>query len=205
MLSKEEIIEIDKQRSNTTTHSPIAIYLLEQLQNRCNDTYHCLELGCWGGGTTLAMTKVAKEVDTKIYAIDTWSGTLHDSEQNRLEQYGSSDIESIFDSQWNKHPELLKHLVKIKGTSKDIPHGVMFNLIFIDASHYYDDVLVDIDNVLPYLNKNGGLLTFDDYGNWGNTRGPRGAVEDRLLSDPRWCRVDNSVHNCFAAFEWRDK
>jgi len=55
--------------------------------------------------------------------------------------------------------------VTFVGTSDEyfnsISDDVMFDIIFIDGLHHYDQVLIDIDNSFKHLNKNGIIVCHD--------------------------------------------
>lgn len=96
--------------------------------------------------------------DGTLTAVDTWEGG---DDQRSLELGG---LESRFDS--NVAP-VAGRIRKIKGLSAEVLPRLhsdrsAYDLIYIDGSHYADDVLVDALNSWRMLRK-GGMLIFDDY------------------------------------------
>lgn len=49
-----------------------------------------------------------------------------------------------------------------RGVDIHLPDGDLVDIIFIDDSHYYDDIKANFDHLLPML-KSGGYVVFHDY------------------------------------------
>lgn len=127
-----------------------------------------VEIGSWKGQSTITMALACKELglDIKIYAIDTWLGALefytHPTEERNLyKKDGYPQVYYIFKENIDKfkvndiiEPIPLPSNIGIKLIEKA-------DLIYIDGSHEYEDVRVDIDNAL----QRAGIIFGDDYGN----------------------------------------
>lgn len=114
----------------------------------------CLEIGAFYGRSTLALAEVAKEV----YTIDTFKVSGDGTTQ--LEDFTIlKDFQSNTEG-WNN----IKVLI---GRSYDIVPGLgeIFDLIFIDGSHFYEDVRRDIE-ICWFKLKQGGVMVFHDYNGW---------------------------------------
>jgi predicted O-methyltransferase YrrM len=121
-----------------------------------------LEIGCYKGeATKWFLDNLCTNPESKVYAVDTWGGSP---------EYGNADfktIENIF-NQTIKNSKKKKQLVKMKMSSYDAllklntSKKVMFDIIFIDASHEAIDVLQDAILSWNILNENG-IIIFDDY------------------------------------------
>lgn len=147
-----------------------------------------VEVGTWLGASAINMAKAAKEegLDPKVYCVDTWLGAEE------------------FWTKWSNTPErdlkcrngyplvyfdflanVVEHgmqdvIVPVPNTSHIgsmiLKHrGVEADLIYIDASHEYEDVKSDIRDYMPLL-KGGGVMFGDDM-DWD---GVRDAVRDSL-------------------------
>ena len=115
-----------------------------------------LEIGSWEGMSTLFMLSLFE--DRTLTSVDTWDGG---DDQRSL---GLGGLESRFDS--NVSP-VADRIRKIKGPSAEVLPRLHwdcsgYDLIYIDGSHYADDVLIDALNSWKMLRK-GGILIFDDY------------------------------------------
>lgn len=156
------------------------------------------EIGCWKGRSTsfLAVEIANSNKDIEFYCIDTWKGSKEHTDANSggyepmcLEPEGVFPL-------FMKNLEPVKDYIKpIQKTSKEASLGFsneFFDFVFIDASHEYEDIKLDIDLWFPKVKK-GGILSGHDYG-W---LGVKQAVDEfvvennlsftELLSDgPSW-------------------
>jgi predicted O-methyltransferase YrrM len=129
-----------------------------------------IEVGSWKGKSAIHMAKLAPEA--KILCIDTWLGSREmfglevgpDTEIERL--HGWPQLYFTFASNVVRHvgrericpiplPSAIAALVLGK-------IGFEADLIYIDGSHEYEDVLRDIDDYWPLL-KSGGVMLLDDF------------------------------------------
>lgn len=116
-----------------------------------------LEIGSWEGRSTLFLLTYFTR--GHLTAVDTWAGgDEHQDSAARL-----CKIEEQFDA--NLAP-CASRLAKRKGSSLHVLPQLIdeqqrFDLIYIDGSHFADDVLADGISAWRLL-KEGGLLIFDD-------------------------------------------
>jgi predicted O-methyltransferase YrrM len=119
----------------------------------------CLEIGSWEGRSALFILESLPK--SRIVCVDTWSGADEHKGSEVLNQ-----IEVNFDHNLSIYKSRLK---KYKGTSysffDQLDSHVKFDLIYVDGSHYVDDVLVDAVKAFSHLNV-GGIMIFDDFF-WG--------------------------------------
>src|SRR5579864_40481 len=111
-----------------------------------------LEIGSWEGVSTLFMLSLFE--DRTLTSVDTWDGG---DDQRSL---GLGGLESRFDS--NVSP-VADRIRKIKGPSAEVLPRLHwdcsgYDLIYIDGSHYADDVLIDALNSWKMLRKGGILI-----------------------------------------------
>lgn len=95
-----------------------------------------------------------------VYAVDTWEGSPEYFNGNFTE------IENAFDKtieSTGKSKQLIKmKMLSTKALIELNRDNIMFDIIFIDASHEAIDVLSDAILSWNILNENG-ILIFDDY------------------------------------------
>lgn len=122
---------------------------------------NCLEIGSYKGDATEKMlVHLLTNPKSRVYAVDTWAGSP---------EYPNMDfslIEKEFDERMKKtgkDNQLIKmKMLSSKALMKLIQDKIMFDFIFIDASHEAKDVMLDA--VLSWeILKEGGIIIFDDY------------------------------------------
>lgn len=127
-----------------------------------------IEVGTWKGASAIHMAKICKELglNTKIYCVDTWLGaeefwTNPTKERDLLPKNGYPQIYYQFLSNV-VHEGVQDMIIPIPTTSligaKITPNA---DLIYIDASHSFRDVVLDIE---AYKDK-APVIFGDDYGN----------------------------------------
>lgn len=132
--------------------------LLETILNKINltDKLNIAEIGVYQGrGTSIwNVILINKNIDYNYYAIDHFSGS---SEHNNNINYYEITLKNL---------KSLENKIKIIKNdsileSKNYPNN-FFDIIYIDASHEYELVKLDILNWLPKV-KHGGIICGDDY------------------------------------------
>lgn len=135
-----------------------------------------IELGSWKGASAIAMAQELLRMgrNTPIICVDTWLGSSS--------HFLHKDSEDHFSSLMSRHgyPQLyyqfLANVVYTGSTSLIVPlpqttsHAAQIlahlqltpDYIYVDASHSYADVLLDLQQFWPLL-ANGGCLLGDDY------------------------------------------
>lgn len=133
--------------------------------------YEVLEIGSWAGSSAITFAEAIKKYNNskgKVTAVDAWQsfhGEHIDKPSLAVMEKTLKDgtIFNLF--LHNIKSAGVEHLIEIKrGWSKDILpalRGRFFDLIFIDGSHFYKDVLLDLQNSAPLLT-DGGILCGDD-------------------------------------------
>lgn len=123
-----------------------------------------IEVGCWLGKSTRHIAKHLPR-NGKVYAVDHWLGSVEHQEGGAFE---TEKLPYLYD-------QFLSNVIHKKLTSKIIPiqmssleaektlSDVFPDLIYLDASHEYEDVYQDIVAWFPHV-KGHGILCGDDYG-----------------------------------------
>lgn len=134
----------------TTAHKQNFEPLLKEFKGKENITF--LEIGVWEGRTTKYLIDEFLTADnSKLYAID-------NKPKEVFYQNLSTEIES--------KKLIFRKEKSIHCLSKYICDGVIFDFIYVDASHLMKNVLEDITLSFNVL-KEGGIMLMDDYP-WDN-------------------------------------
>lgn len=140
-----------------------------------------VELGVWKGKSTawLAAGLKDRNAKAKVYAIDTWEGSVEHKE--RLKAYEDGQLYKEFIENISRI-NVQDYVVPLKGTTVDQSrlwnYEIPIGLLHIDASHDYESVKQDFEHWSPLV-MNGGFIVFDDVPSWP---GPT-----RLVTElPRW-------------------
>lgn len=155
-------------------HMILAIQTLAEKSNQLN----ILELGSWLGESLKLWTSVLQlfpNVKANIVCVDLWDSFISDEDRLNEDNLQIKNMESL--SQENRSFELFYQTKKeiesevnnvsiscFRGRTDSfltIAKEDSFDFIYVDASHYYDDVLNDIHESKRIL-KPGGILCGDD-------------------------------------------
>lgn len=133
--------------------------LIISKNNFRNKEINILEIGSYEGASAFFFLNELK--NSKISCVDTWSD--YHTQGTTTPNIIFTDVEKKFDQNLDKFNDRLK---KIKMSSNKFFNSTTlnkgFDLIYVDGSHSYNDVLMDANNSLKYLNKDG-ILIFDDF------------------------------------------
>ena len=145
-----------------------------------------VEIGVYKGHSlTFLAGKLINRKGAEVLAVDLWDETyIWDDDFSKLpekyKKYKQNIKPHLFDI-YKKHLEI-KGLDKFVQTIKGYSHEVaeqfednIFDFIFIDADHRYEQVKKDINAWLPKLKK-CGIIAGHDYGNAGT--GVKKAVDE---------------------------
>lgn len=117
-----------------------------------------LEVGSWEGRSTTFLLSYLPQA--QLTSVDTWEGGVEHRERPDL-----ATLEQRFDHNLSAFRD---RLTKRKGSSSVVlaqlaaEGNERFDFIFVDGSHFADDVMVDA--VLAWqLLREGGVVVFDDY------------------------------------------
>jgi predicted O-methyltransferase YrrM len=152
-----------------------------------------VEVGCWTGITTRNIATHAP--DTTVSAVDNFEGSWE--HRNPVSPHFES---RLMDSGWlrgefNKNTSHLMNVFAVPGDSVIIARNALrylkrFDAVFIDASHEYEDVRLDIFAWLPLV-KPGGVICGHDIDWPGVYRAVKELVPDAMLplkESTLWCK-----------------
>lgn len=150
----------DKQISETWSRNNLSFwcYLFLKFFN-LEKNYKILEIGSYEGASSIYFLNILR--NSYIHCVDTWSNEFKFGVTKKNIDY--SKIENRFDYNLLKYKNRF-HKDKTNSTTffKKIDQDLLFDLIYIDGSHKYSDVLNDASNGFDHL-KNGGIIIFDDF------------------------------------------
>lgn len=124
------------------------------------DPVRILEIGSWEGRSTLFF--LTYFTHGHLTAVDTWAAHTEGYQYNATPD--SHDIEVRFDSNVASGAA---RLTKRKGSSLHVLPQLLgeeqqFDLIYVDGSHFADDIVADGITAWRML-KQGGVMIFDDF------------------------------------------
>lgn len=115
-----------------------------------------IEVGSWLGRSTRAL---ADNCNGVVMAVDTWEGS-----KEHQEELTGKDKNYLYDKFLENMKDTKALVYPYRGLSvevaKNFPKQV--DMVFLDASHDYDNVIADINAWLPLV-KQGGILCGHDY------------------------------------------
>lgn len=134
------------------------------------------EIGVWYGGSAIALAKAmkARNINGLIIAVDTFLGghhmRVHHFDQLKV-RYGMPTFYRIFMSSVMA-AGVQDYILPFPSSSKDAArmfelHKIVFDLIYVDGSHYQEDCYDDLKSYYPLV-RPGGWWYGDDYtSEWG--------------------------------------
>lgn len=143
-----------------------------------------IEVGTWKGQSAITMAQhlKARGLNSKLYCVDTWLGALEFFDETlgclSLENTRKERDLMYVNGYPNVYYQFLSNVVHTRNTEIIVPipntsliasryfknHKIEAEMIYIDGSHEYDDVCLDLDAYFPLL-KSGGVIFGDDYVN----------------------------------------
>lgn len=141
---------------------------IEQLMKH-NKITTAIEIGSWLGCSTRHIASLLQKNGT-LYAVDTWQGSIEHYEHQEF----AVMLPTLYDQFLSNiiHAQLTNIVIPIRIDSlkaTDFFDQKLDNvdLIYIDAAHDTESVLLDIEAYWPFVKNNGGILCGDDW--WWDT------------------------------------
>lgn len=127
----------------------------------------CVEVGCWLGASIcyLATEFKNRNKQAEIYAVDTWRGSNEEIHKRLISEIGG--FEELYQAflhnmQDGGVSDMVTPIRKPSVEASKQFEDESLDLVFIDASHEYKDVLDDINHWYPKVKK-GGIIAGHDY------------------------------------------
>ena len=122
-----------------------------------------VEIGSFLGRSTCSMAFACRGTERRIFAIDTFRGNDADFVKgvNNIEWEGDSYHKTFTNNlQVN---DLQRYVVPLRGESRQVGEiwAKPIDLLFIDGSHQYEDVLADVEAFMPWV-VSGGIVALHD-------------------------------------------
>jgi predicted O-methyltransferase YrrM len=144
-----------------TGHIPYWLSVFDEYALPSRANLRALEIGSWEGLSSYFLLKSLP--NAVLTCVDSWEGADEHKSGYAATADVLSNIESSFDA--NLAPYVAR-LTKYRGTSfsffNENHRPGELDLIYVDGSHYCDDVVVDAVKCFQML-KVGGLMIFDDF------------------------------------------
>ena len=135
---------------------------LYELAKRCTGRGVIVEIGSWKGKSTTCLGLGSKAgANVRIYAIDPHADYRFGEFKDNIERAGIADLVTPIQS--------------LSQPAADDFHEPI-ELLFVDGSHEYEDVLEDFEKWVPKV-LDGGFVAIHDTTLWA---GPKKVVEERI-------------------------
>ena len=122
--------------------------------------FNYLEIGSFEGNSALFIFKFFNPI--MVYCCDNWTPlTQRDGSDEGYSDFNMFKVEKNFDYNLKDYQNRLKKC-KMKSDNFFKKNQTTFDLIYVDGSHFGEDVSRDCYSSWKILNKNG-ILIFDDY------------------------------------------
>jgi predicted O-methyltransferase YrrM len=119
-----------------------------------------LEIGVFEGVSSVwFLDNIVKHKDSRLYLVDTWEGSVEYS--INFNKVYKTFLKNIEKSQ-NNNKIIINKKMSSSALMQYINENILFDIIFIDASHDSRDVMLDALLSWKVLKLNG-ILIFDDY------------------------------------------
>jgi len=132
---------------------------LQWLADQAEKHYRIVEIGSWIGRSTRAL---ADNTRGSVYAVDTWAGSWQTDDDPDFQRGGPDWLYSTFLKNTSDCAAVIPYRMSSLDAAKLFEAEDLFDMIFIDGSHDYDNVRADILAWRPLL-ASGGLLCGHDY------------------------------------------
>ncbi len=187
-LAKNKISDIFDALNQIEGHlNPKEIVTLFYFAHQLNSEKPIVEIGSFKGKSAVCMTKALQMTNrtNKIFAIDPHINTR---EAEVVPDYDQDSSYDEFLQNLQQH-QAVDHVTPIKKTAEQASESWdgPISLLFIDGSHRYEDVLLDLNLWEKWLELNGVLIMHDT----GKDRlpGVNQAVQEYVINSSRFKRL----------------
>lgn len=142
---------------------------LFELVRRLPEDALIVEIGSFFGRSTVAMAAACRGTARRIIAVDTFRGNAGDffNGKNDNVKWEGEDFFIVFMNNLRER-KLERYVVPLRGVSRVIGGfwASPIDMIFIDGSHSYDDVMADLENFVPWVRQGGCIALHDVTEGW---------------------------------------
>lgn len=140
-----------------------------------------IEVGSWKGRSAVNMMKIcdALQLHTTLICIDTWLGSLENYAQHTGVNRGLHEALNFDAGYPTLHRQFMSNIIHAGLQERIIPlpitstiaarllaeRSIQADVVYLDASHDYEDCSRDLENYWPLI-RTGGMLFGDDYIFW---------------------------------------
>lgn len=153
------------------SQDPIFQTIIDQVRPK-----RIIEVGSWKGASAVHMADLTRDLGTCIYCVDTWLGGVDhllandagikpaENHIQRLDGYPQLYHQFLHNVRESGHGDRIFPLpqTSTNGARYLRAKGIAAELIYLDGSHEFEDVALDILMYLPLLAP-GGVLLGDDW------------------------------------------
>jgi len=140
-------------------------YGKDALREYVNLTNHLsgaiVEVGCWEGNSTIALTNAA--FPETVHCIDHWQGVVGGGDDMTKQILAERDVYADFLANMDELTHRNYEVHKADWRDVFATWAQPIKLLHIDGSHTYEEVRDNILAALPHL-VTGGIIAFDDSG-----------------------------------------
>jgi predicted O-methyltransferase YrrM len=163
-MTNDPLSIIDLSQKSSPAHLTPWLYILDLVGFRARGkTLRVLEIGSWEGISARFILDTIQEA--QITCVDTWQGADEHKDGSAADLTLLQNIEKRFDENLRPYSNRVR---KFRGMSSRFFQDSIegddggYDLIYVDGSHYVDDVYLDAISSFKLL-KSGGVMVFDDY------------------------------------------
>ncbi len=168
-------------RDNTSSEG------LKQLISELGDTskMRMIEIGSFIGESTIIFAEYFKEV----IAIDPFQPDYH--KEDPTSKFNFDEVYEEYLRRTSPFPNIKTLRLTSDDAVKEL-NSELYDFIYIDGIHSYEQVKIDIENYLPLL-KEGGIIGGHDYGpSWPGVRqsvDEKFGQPDKVFKDTSWIKI----------------
>ncbi len=122
------------------------------------------EVGCWAGETTIAYLPAVRAYNGRVILVDWFKGSV-DAYGSTPHLFDENKAIAVKEELYHNIRDYLDIVTIIEGKSQEVYIQIpdeSIDICFIDASHKYQDVSLDIDNYFRKV-KRSGIICGHDY------------------------------------------
>lgn len=153
-----------------------------------NDNAKFVEVGCWKGRSAayMAVDIINSGKNIEFYCIDSWEG-------DKIGGVGKIDVYNEFLSNMRPVIEHIKVIRQLSALASKQFENQTLDFVFVDASHDYESVKIDLESWFPKIKKEGTFAGHDYHKVLDVKKAVDEYFEDKNIS------VDTSHNNVWVA------